>query len=82
MMPEFARGWERDGWEPHPKSPKRAVVKKHTHAVCDTAFSVFSGGLLMIDQMNWDRGDCQSITFFYGDPQTAKERAEALMEGL
>lgn len=78
MMPDFARGWEKDGWEP---------------AVCPgllmrKASSMYDGDCITVDmrgvmRIGADReGYEYKVAYDYGDPQTAKAKAEQLMEGF
>lgn len=78
MMPEFARGWEKDGWERNYEPTRRWVKSVQLHLTGDwVTFCVTDSGWLFLGTHEEDE-----IGLPYGDPQVAKKRAETLMEGL
>lgn len=82
MMPEFARGWEKDGWENECES-KLSVMKLIMSERHSTGFQIDADGELTIHQRDLETGGIESVVLGpYKDPQTAKVKAEALMEGL
>jgi hypothetical protein len=82
MMPSFARGWEKDGWEPYTDKWVCLQGEPFKHSF---AYYVSVDGDLVVEAFKDEESGPRSIgktLTNHGDPLTAKKRAETLMEGL
>lgn len=80
-MPEFAKGWETDGWVSDSLGYTNTVEHNTELGNHWLRFVLYDCGELDLI-IGDDSGDEQIVTFNYGDPLIAKQKAEQLMEGL